>query len=215
MRQSVARRSLIRSWCGEKVSYGSVSQSGNRQQRKPGAKNAISSMRRCASVASAVTMAVSLRSALARAATLASSSASAEPGGRGSVNLFPGLSLGKSMKNRRHPAPEEGGVHAPILEWTPWPRVTATPFPVSTPWSRVPAPAAAPARQVPNSTSASPASRWSGTRSPHLPPSSASPGPSSSWRRETDSSNATPPRPSSCRAAARRAPPAWPTACTS
>ena len=36
MRHSVARRSLIRSWCGEKVSYGRVSQSGNRQQRKPG-----------------------------------------------------------------------------------------------------------------------------------------------------------------------------------
>jgi hypothetical protein len=54
---SVARRSETRSWCGEKLSYGSVSQSGSRRTRSSGANQGISSARRCASTAWAQTTA--------------------------------------------------------------------------------------------------------------------------------------------------------------
>lgn len=83
----VAKRSEIKSWCGEKLSYGRVSQSGSKFTRKLGANHAISSASRCASSGLAVMIA---SNCLGRARP-AMASASAEAAKRGRSIRCPGL----------------------------------------------------------------------------------------------------------------------------
>lgn len=70
---------------------------GNSATRSPGAKNGISSARRCASNGSAVTTTIGAEPLARACATCASSSASPEPGGIGSVVRLPGARAGGSI----------------------------------------------------------------------------------------------------------------------